>query len=81
MLLVREGAVDGFGKGNRKGGGNYEVRAYSDASHGGFSIRIPHRGNTIGFLVKKDDVGDSADFGAFVTDVLFDVENCSGVFL
>ena len=55
--------------------------AYPHTRLSGLGVGVPHRSNAIGFFVEKDDVGDVADFGAFVTDVFFNVENCGGVFL
>ncbi len=40
-----------------------------------------HAGDAGGLAVEEDDVGDFADFGAFVADVFFDFEGGGGVLL
>ncbi len=56
-------------------------RLYPHACLRGFCVGVPYRSNTVGFFVEEDDVGDVTDFGAFVADVFFDVEDCCGVIL
>ena len=44
-------------------------------------IGIPHACYTIGFLVEEHNVGYFAHFGAFFSDVFFDVKDGGWVFL
>ena len=62
-------------------GRNHWGGAYPYASFRGLGIRVAHRGNTLGFFVEEDDVGDGADLGAFVADIFFNVEDGGGVLL
>lgn len=55
--------------------------SYPHARFRSFFIRVAYRSNAIGLLIEEDDVGNVANFGAFVADVFFDVEDCGGVFL
>ncbi len=54
---------------------------YLNASLGSLSISKSHTSHTVGFLVEKDDIGDFAEFGAFVAHVFFDFEHGGGIFL
>lgn len=45
------------------------------------SVSIPHACYAVGFLVEEYDVGDFAHFGAFFSNVFFDVEDGGWVFL
>lgn len=54
---------------------------HPDASLGCFCIAITDTGHAVGFFVEKHHVGDVAQLGAFLADVLLDVEDSSRIFL
>ena len=58
-----------------------EVDNYPYARYCIFGGSETHACYAVGFLVKEDNVCDGANFGAFVANVVFDVEDGGGVFL
>lgn len=54
---------------------------YLNTSPRGFRLLESHANNTLWFLVIENHIGYFAEFGTFVADVLFDVEDSGGVLL
>lgn len=56
-------------------------RFYPHASFCAFCVAESDARDAGGFFVEEDDVGDGGDFGAFVPDVFFDLQDRGGIFL